>query len=597
MGLAIPVNIKLWFMKNLIYVIPLALLLNGCHATKVIEEPQVIVPERPVLNENDQRKFDYYFYEALRERLAGNYDKAGMFFTECLKIDPSSSVALYEVAKLFIMQQDYAKAEVLLANAVKYNDDNIWYKQMLGDIYQHNKKGLEAVGVYEQIVAKNPDNEQYLYVLAMLYKENGLPDKAIQTLDKLQDKVGLLDMLAVEKQQLYLQLGKNRQAANELQQYINKYPHDSKGYAFMGDHYLQIKDLDKARVYYQQAIDHDESGSVFHFNLGNVALLKGDTALFKSNYTIALQSKMVSCDIKINKLVPLLMDKEFAAQNKSTIDQFIDIIKTNHEDDGECCTFLARYYASINDKTQSVLYFKKAIENETSNEALWHDALLLIVELQDFNDLVHYGQKAVDYFPDNAFFKLLYAAGLQQINKEEAAISLLLEAEKGVDKSNVPLLVQIYASLGDNYYAVGQSKAAFEAYDRALQLDANSIVVLNNYAYYLSLENHDLDKAEQMSQKCIELEPANPTYLDTHAWVLFKRGRYFEAKFIIERAVDYDGFKSPVIVEHYGDILFFNNDVEGAVAQWKKALELNPEAKNILKKIELKQYVEDEREQ
>lgn len=581
-------------MKLVIYIFPLVVFLSSCHSSKIVTQQSVVTPEKPVLNDNDQRKFDYYFYEALKERLSGNFDKAGMFFTECLKIDPSSSIALYEVAKLFIMQQDYAKAEVLLENAVKYNRSNIWYKQMLGDIYQQNKKGLKAVGIYEDIVAQSPDNEQYLYVLSMLYKENGLSAKAILTLDQLQNKVGLNEILAVEKQQLYLQLGKSRQAANELQKFIDKYPQDSKGYAFMGDHFLQLKDYVKANHYYQIAVEKDEPGSVYHFNLGNVALIKGDTALFKSHYSTALKSNIVPSDIKINKLIPLLMDREFSSNNKVLIGHFIEILKNYHEVDGECDAFLARYYASINDKMQSLFYFKKAIESQTFNEELWHDALLLIVEQQDFNDLVLYGEKAVEYFPGNAFFKLLYAAGLQQINKEEAAIVILLEAEKIVDQNNIQILVQILTSLGDNYYATGQSKEAFESYDKALKLDGNSIIVLNNYAYYLSQENIDLDKAEKMSQKCIELEPSNATYLDTHAWVLFKRGRYLEAKFIIERAIDYDGSKSAVIIEHYGDILFFNNDIEGAVVQWKKALEIDPEDKDLLKKIEFKQYFADE---
>lgn len=581
-------------MKLFIYIFPLAVFFSSCHSSKIVTQPSVVATEKPVLNDNDQRKFDYYFYEALKERLSGNFDKAGMFFTECLKIDPSSSIALYEVAKLFIMQQDYVKAEVLLENAVKYNNSNIWYKQMLGDIYQQNKKGLKAVGIYEDIVAQSPDNEQYLYVLSMLYKENGLFEKAILTLDKLQEKVGLIDILAVEKQQLYLQLGKNRQGANELQNFIDKYPQDSKGYAFMGDHFLQLKDYDKASHYYQIAVKKDEPKSVYHFNLGNVALIKGDTALFKSYYSTALESNIVPSDIKVNKLIPLLMDRDFSTNNKVLIGHFIDILKNFHQADGECDAFLARYYASVDDKMQSLFYFKKAIESQTFNEELWHDALLLIVEQQDFNELVLYGEKAVQYFPENAFFKLLYAAGLQQVKKEQAAIDVLLQAEKLADPNNVQILVQILTSLGDNYYATDQPKEAFDSYDKALQLDGNSIVVLNNYAYYLSQENINLDKAEKMSQKCIELEPSNATYLDTHAWVLFKRGRYLEAKFIIERAIDYDGSKSAVIVEHYGDILFFNNDIEGAVVQWKKALEIDPEAKGLLKKIEFKQYFADE---
>ena len=100
----------------------------------------------------------------------------------------------------------------------------------------------------------------------------------------------------------------------------------------------------------------------------------------------------------------------------------------------------------------------------------------------------------------------------------------------------------------------------------------------------------DLDKAERMSRKCIELEPLNSTFLDTYAWILFKERRYLEAKFIIERAVDNLQSDDSTVFEHYGDILFFNSDVNNAVNQWQKALLLNPNSENLKRKIEYRDY-------
>lgn len=65
---------------------------------------------------------------------------------------------------------------------------------------------------------------------------------------------------------------------------------------------------------------------------------------------------------------------------------------------------------------------------------------------------------------------------------------------------------------------------------------------MNNYAYYLSEMEIQLDKAEEMISNVIQLEPSNATYLDTYAWVLFKRGKYMEALFIIEQAMEMGGY-------------------------------------------------------
>lgn len=64
-------------------------------------------------------------------------------------------------------------------------------------------------------------------------------------------------------------------------------------------------------------------------------------------------------------------------------------------------------------------------------------------------------------------------------------------------------------------------KQCYKAYDHSLRYDPDNAMVLNNYAYFLSLEGRELEKALTMSSRAIALTDNNPTYLDTHAWVLF----------------------------------------------------------------------------
>ena len=82
---------------------------------------------------------------------------------------------------------------------------------------------------------------------------------------------------------------------------------------------------------------------------------------------------------------------------------------------------------------------------------------------------------------------------------------------------------------------------------------------MNNYAYYLSLLNLKLELAEKMSGTVIQNNPDNATYLDTYAWVLFKKKDYRLAKFYIESAINNDKESSAVLIEHYGDILYLNS--------------------------------------
>ena len=114
---------------------------------------------------------------------------------------------------------------------------------------------------------------------------------------------------------------------------------------------------------------------------------------------------------------------------------------------------------------------------------------------------------------------------------------------------------------------------------------------MNNYAYYLSVERRDLDKAEEMSYKTVKADPGNATYLDTYAWILFEKGNYAEARIYIDDAMKSDGEKSDVIVEHCGDIYYMTGDVDGGLKYWQEALDMGSEWKTLKEKIKKKKYI------
>ena len=132
---------------------------------------------------------------------------------------------------------------------------------------------------------------------------------------------------------------------------------------------------------------------------------------------------------------------------------------------------------------------------------------------------------------------------------------------------------------------------AYNAYDSALVYNPSNIGALNNYAYYLSVERRELDKAEEMSYKTVKADPGNATYLDTYAWILFEKGNYAEARIYIDDAMKSDGEKSDVIVEHCVDIYYMTGYVNGALKYWQEALDMGSESKTLKEKIKKKKYI------
>ena len=137
--------------------------------------------------------------------------------------------------------------------------------------------------------------------------------------------------------------------------------------------------------------------------------------------------------------------------------------------------------------------------------------------------------------------------------------------------------------LGDTYNELEKYEKSEEAYEAVLKTEPNNDHVLNNYSYFLSLRKQNLDKAKRMSAKLIKNNPGDPTFLDTHAWVLYMQGNYKEAKKFLELALEKDA--SGTIIEHYGDVLFKLGDIENAVVQWNRAKGMDDTSELINKKI------------
>ena len=115
---------------------------------------------------------------------------------------------------------------------------------------------------------------------------------------------------------------------------------------------------------------------------------------------------------------------------------------------------------------------------------------------------------------------------------------------------------------------------AFKMYDEVLKINPNDVLVLNNYSYFLALRGERLEEAEEMISRAVSLNPNNGTFLDTYAWVLFKRKNYSLAKFYIRSAIEDEQSVSGVLYEHYGDILYMNGEKEEAVKMWQKAMQV-----------------------
>ena len=109
--------------------------------------------------------------------------------------------------------------------------------------------------------------------------------------------------------------------------------------------------------------------------------------------------------------------------------------------------------------------------------------------------------------------------------------------------------------VADCYERMDREKEAFAYYRKAIKENPDNASALNNYAYRLCTSGKKLAQAEKMAAHVLELDPDNPTYIDTYGWILYCRRKYEPAKKAFKRAMVYGGKQHREIVLHYAAVL------------------------------------------
>ena len=194
------------------------------------------------------------------------------------------------------------------------------------------------------------------------------------------------------------------------------------------------------------------------------------------------------------------------------------------------------------------------------------------------------------YNPNEMAFYFFTGLSRYYLKDDDGALDALKRgtAEINAD-SNPELVADLYSIMGEIYHNKGLNKQAYAAYDSCLQWKPDNIVTLNNYAYFLSDEGVNLDKAEEMSAKAIKAEPKNATYLDTYAWIMYKQKKFAEAKIYIDLALknDTDTVSDGTVWEHSGDIYAALNDYPSAISFYETAIKKGGDKAALTRKINL----------
>ncbi|WP_461630763.1 tetratricopeptide repeat protein [Labilibaculum euxinus] len=566
-------------------------------AGEIVPMPKKEIVQKEVrLTEAQKLEFDFAFAEATKAILLQELDKGLSLYATCLKIDPSSAVVRYELANIYMSQEDLGSALELSRAAVSLQPLNIWYQIQLANIYQ--KKGMmdQACAVYDDLVKLHPERNDFYYLQAAIFASVEKFDEAIEVYNRLEKKEGIQEGISLEKERLYLAAGNRKMAYSEIQKLIKKNPYRADFYGMLADLYMEDKDEDKAFEQYEKILKIDPENGLVHFYLADFYRRKGEIEKSNASLTKAFRNPEIESDQKIQFLISILMNGNKEGMSDEYLKELLDILVEVHPGQVRVHALYADFLRKRKDNEGARYHLRKVLEEEKTNYVVWEELLLIDNEMLDFESMFNESSEALKYFPTQPLLYIFKGVAAAQKQEYKTAVETLEEGFSYIGE-NVKLRVQFKTYLGDAYYQMGDAQKAFKAYDEVLLFEPENVIVLNNYSYYLSVKGQELEKAKKMSSLCIKLEAENSTYLDTHGWVLYRMGEFKDAKSVLEKALKFGGGESAVIVEHYGDILFRLGENEKALEEWKKAIEIGEGSVYLAEKIKTGSIPEEEEKQ
>jgi tetratricopeptide (TPR) repeat protein len=547
---------------------------------------------KAALTENDLLNRKSLFFDANKERILGNTDKAEVLFKRVLEIDPNHDASMYELARIYMSQVRIEDAVLLMENAIRIAPENVWYQLLLADLYRFSRQYDKVVDVFKKLTELYPDKVDYYFDLALSYIIIEDYKEAIVVYDKIESLIGVSEEISIQKQKLYQSINKPSKAIEEIQKLVKANPDNSRYLQILAESYMSEGNDKEALKIYEKIALVDPENPYIRISLSDFYRKNGDEQKAFEELKKGFANPALDLQTKIQILLSYYSLDQFYNEKKEQAYELSEILVKTHPDDPKALSIYGDLLYRNEQFEEAHSTFSKALKYDSSNYAIWEQMMFIENEMKKFDQLYQTSQTAIQLFPMQPLPFLFNGFANMQLKNYELALKSF-ESGVLVVVDNDLLLAQFYSSLGDVYNQLKDHKKSDDAYDKALRIKPDDAYVLNNYSYYLSLRNEKLDKAREMARKATELSPENPSFQDTFGWVLYKLGEYEEAEKWIKKAIDNEEADSAVELEHYGDVLYRLNRKNEAFDYWQKAKQVGGEASEFLdKKIRDKKLYE-----
>ncbi|HYA15823.1 MAG TPA: tetratricopeptide repeat protein [Bryobacteraceae bacterium] len=579
----------------------------------------------------------------------GEYvNKAIDFYKQAIKLDPSASYIEEELTNFYVQTGQLEKATAEADNMLKANPGNAAPRKILGRIYARQigdpdqgridqtmlKNAIEQFQKATELDAKDAESWSMLARLSRVAKDSATAEKAyrqVLTLDP--DDEDALNGLAM----VYADRGDMAGATDMLKKAIEKNP-DPRNVVMLAEFYDQARDFQHGADAWKQAVQ---------LTNGNIRILKAyaadcyasgrfDEALKalqdlaqgdpkddqlqlqisellrnKGDFTGAAdaiaKAKAIKNSIEARYAEAELMDAQGKhAEAAAAMQKLLDETKKDEytqEERRNRMEMLTRYasFELAAGKTQPAIAAYREIG--TLDPSLGSKVAIQTVEAlknaKEFKAARTEADAALKKYPGDRQVVFVHAMLLGDMGQTDAAVNELkalpnamkdrevllmmspiqdkakrfeeerktLDAADALSKTSEEKQVVEFAR-GAMYERQKNYEAAEKAFRNVITAQPNNAGALNYLGYMFAERGVRLDEAKDLISKALEIEPGNPAYEDSLAWVFYHQDQLDQAEAEMQKAL-LKISDDPTMHDHLGDIYFKQGKIREALKQWE----------------------------
>lgn len=581
----------------------------GSVRTVTLSEVPDSLREKYKLEIPDSLQSLYRYTDALKRQLIYNDTTAARKLFEQAVEGGEYAPALYELARARIDRNDAAAAIDNARRAYESDTMNRWYAALYAQALVMTGQMDEALPLFQRLMRIDRNNADYYRIVALIYQQRRQPFSAIAILDSADLRFGKIAYLSELKRNLLISTGQMDRAIDEARQNVEAAPYDQMNVLSLGETYAAAGKDSLARVTLQQALKMDSTNIEVLSVYADFCSHQRQMHEYLRTLNILYAQTGYPLKRKVDMFNQMVQDRKFYTDHFFALGSMAQTLILHYPDEKSVIDLYANHLIAGGQMDLALDLFKQHLDDEPPQM----DFYMAVIDIEEYkqrtDSLEHYLQRAMEQFPDDAVFQIRKANRQYVKGDLHGAIATFVEAQNYAQSDS--LKGELWGYIGDAYHAIADRavlkrmkadtvspypikmsynaamKRCYEAYDKALELWSDNVMVLNNYAYFLSEQGSELERAERMSARAIAIEQNNSTYLDTYAWILYRLGRLDEARTYMRQALSLDRTGSAELPLHYGDILFALGENFMAETYWRKALEAGATSSRIEKRIEL----------